>query len=215
MKKSTRSILRDYGLTILSAVVIAFFLRTYVIEAYRISNFLMKPTLLAGDTLFVEKWPFSFKKGLPERGDVVVYSGTLKNSPGSSDFIRRVIGLPGDEVAIKGGHVILNGKLLSPKWPDDSMKDSEVLPNGRDFSISVPPPLMQNFGPERVAEGMVFVLGDCRTQLEGKQKKNWSMVPIAALKGKALWIWLSVDTPSGDSPWLPHFRLNRMFRRIL
>jgi signal peptidase I len=114
---SLRDALKDYGGAVLAAVIVALCIRFFVIEAYRIPSTSMHPTLEAGDTIFVAKWPFGLRfpwsdekttEGRqPRHGDVVVYS-----MPGdtSRDYIKRVMALPGDRVQLQHGHFILNGQ---------------------------------------------------------------------------------------------------------
>src|SRR4051812_44284119 len=119
MTTNTRRLARDYGATILAAVGVALLIRFFVIEAYRIPSPAMKPTLEPGDTIFVAKWPFGLRMPgfsqpltsgkLPARGDVVVFSPPLEPR---RDYIKRVLGLPGDLVSVKKGQAFLNGATL-------------------------------------------------------------------------------------------------------
>jgi signal peptidase I len=221
LKKVTIQIFRDYGLTIAAAVLIAVLLRYFVIEAYRIPSNAMKPTLLAGDMIFVEKWRYQFKKdSVPERGDVVVYSanGAGRNNP---LFIKRVIGLPGDEVEVQGGRVLLNRLPLSPSIRPVTTSNPylgvEKLPGGREHSFLIEIPVIENFGPERVPADAVFIIGDARTQLDMKARRSWGMVPLSSIKGRALATWLSLqpdDEPPSTTRTFPTLRFERMFRRI-
>jgi signal peptidase I len=151
-----------------------------VIESYQIPNpaptLGMSPTLLPGDTLLVTKWTYLLSRNpQPKRGDVVVFSARVNS-------IKRVIGIEGDDVALKKGQLFLNGKTIAPE---------------KNFGV--------DFETKKVPPGFVFVLGDT---LPLPNLKNWGLIPISSLKGKALWIWLSID------PDTHHIRWNRMFRRI-
>jgi signal peptidase I len=116
LKYATKKILRDYTATVTIAVVLAILIRTYLVEAYRIPSQSMKPQLLAGDTIFVGKWPQKLDQNiLPSRGDVVVFTNSAGTTAKSSDYIRRVVGLPGDVLTLKAGHLFLNGKSLLVK----------------------------------------------------------------------------------------------------
>ncbi|MBI2712667.1 MAG: signal peptidase I [Bdellovibrio sp.] len=241
MKRTTAHIIRDYGITIAVAIGIALTLRNFVIEAYKIPSDAMKPTLLAGDLIFVKKWSFqSGKVQPPERGDVVVFASS---SPGSTTrplFIRRVVGLPGDEIEVRDGMVLLNKKSLantsSLKTPSETgnptglekrvdteappppsvkiTEGTEVFPSGKSYPFIVAPPVIENFGPQTVPQDFVFVIGDFRTQGELKNKKSWGLVPLETVKGKALSVWLSFEPSEKNSFAFPKFRLERMFRRI-
>ena len=222
-----RSILRDYGATVVTAVTIALMIRFFVIEAYRIPNSAMRPTLEPGDTLFVAKWPFGLRFGgskpftqgrLPHPGEVVVYEHP-SNPP--RDSIKRVIGIPGDTVQIIAGRLFLNGKPVSEVARKDAPCGSEVLP-GRRYPVCWEPPLLETIAPQIVPPGSVLVLGDARTQptipLPGETvvQPVYAIVPFSALKGSALWIWLSIQPSlaSHGSSLFSRIRFERMFRRI-
>ena len=223
MSDSTR-ILRDYGSTVVIAVLIAVAIRFFVIEAYRIPSQAMRPTLEAGDTIFVAKWPFglhfpgaadSLTQGrLPERGEVVVFSSP---SDQRRDYIKRVVGMPGETVEIKAGHLLLNGTEMTFSR-QSSTCGTESLPDGMSIPACWEPPLMEDFPKVTVPRDSVFVIGDFRARNSGNHgaEKTWGLVPRSMLRGKALWIWLSVETQaSGESgSWFPRFRFDRMFKRI-
>jgi len=223
VKRSTRRLFRDYSLTIVLAVSVALGVRTFLLEAYQVPGSAMKPSLLAGDTLFAAKWSFQLQHhSLPDRGDVIVYTAPSElDSTKRLNFIRRVIGHPGDEVRIENGIVILNGKPLAadpgPVNIPANPCSSETLPSGRTYEICRDTPVMENFGPEIIPDHSVFVLGDQRTASEMKKRKPWAMVPLSSIQGKGFYIWLSIEPVphfgQGGS-WFPHFRLNRMFRRV-
>lgn len=192
---STSKIIRDYFITVIIALSVALIVRNFIIEAYRIPSAAMKPTLISGDIIFVAKWPFLTQKNkIPHRGDVVVFShAALESSP---NFIKRVIGLPGDVVAMKKGQIILNGTTIPSrtinKHPNE-LCSIETLPEGKQYSICRDSSAIQDFGPEKIPEGSVFVMGDYRTHLDTLKRKGWGMIPLLALQGKALYIWLSLD----------------------
>jgi signal peptidase I len=227
---STGKLIRDYGATIGAAVVVALLIRFFVLEAYRIPSAAMKPTLEPGDTIFVAKWPFGLRipgfsnrlteGGMPERGDVVVFA--LPQEP-RRDYIKRVMGLPGDQVAVKKGQAFLNGKNLRLEPASTKSCTLEKLPEGKSFEVCSELPLIEDFGPETVPPESVFVVGDFRalnsSERESRRErksKGWGLVPVTSLKGRALWVWLSVEphTSGVPSSWFPQFRFDRMFRRI-
>jgi signal peptidase I len=220
LKKSTRKILRDYGGTILVAAIFAFIIRNYFIEAYRIPSSAMKPTLISGDTVFAAKWPFWVQDNyIPERGEVVIYSGTDSTGNFNTDYVRRVIGLPGDEIALQNGSIILNGKKLASPPPgplkategtpaEDCLK--ETMPQGKNYAVCRETPVLEDFAPQKIPPGSMFVLGDFRTTVAGKKKVR-DIVPLSSLKAKVTWIWLSIEPTTG---LIPQFRLQRMFQRI-
>jgi signal peptidase I len=226
VKSPTRKLARDYGATILVAVVVALLIRFFLFEAYRIPSQAMRPTLEPGDTIFVQKWPFGMRlpwrdepirKGrTPFHGEVVVFASQEKPK---IHYIKRVIGLPGDTVEMKKGQISLNGEPLTVGSPRQSSCGQERLGSSAGsirYSVCWEPPLIDDFGPEKVPEGHVFVVGDYRSQsISDRKQKTWGMVPISSLKGKATWIWLSIrPNETGASSLFPQFRFDRMFRRI-
>jgi signal peptidase I len=223
MDDSTKKIARDYGSAILVAVAVALFLRILVVEAYRIPTSAMHPTLEPGDTIFVAKWPLGFNRKV-QRGDIVVFSGPTDPD---RDYIKRTIAIAGDKVEVKKGRVILNGQAIT--LPADAgaaplAKDApcgvEEIPGPVPLKHEIcwEPPLNDDFASKIVPADSIFVLGDLRNQgpADSKKRRTWGIIPVASIKGKAFWIWLSVEPQaSGLSPVrFPSFRFERMFRRI-
>ena len=182
-----KSKLREYIEAILLAVVIAFFIRTFVIQAYKIPSGSMKPTLLIGDHILVSKFNYGIRLplirstlipvGTPKRGDIVVF---IYPEDRSKDFIKRLIGVPGDTIEIRNKNILLNGL----PWSDTRgvYVDSLIIPG------SVQP--RDNFGPVTVPEGSLFVMGDNRD--ESYDSRFWGFVPMKDVLGKALiiyWSW--------------------------
>ncbi|OIP91216.1 MAG: signal peptidase I [Syntrophobacterales bacterium CG03_land_8_20_14_0_80_58_14] len=186
-----KSKLREYIEAILLAIVIAFFIRTFVIQAYKIPSGSMKPTLLIGDHILVSKFNYGIRLpwvrstlipvGTPKRGDIVVF---IYPEDRSKDFIKRLIGLPGDVIEIRNKNILLNGL----PWSDAHgvYVDSLIIPG------SVQP--RDNFGPVTVPEGSLFVMGDNRD--ESYDSRFWGFVPMKDVLGKALiiyWSWNQED----------------------
>ena len=182
-----KSKLREYIEAILLAIVIAFFIRTFVIQAYKIPSGSMKPTLLIGDHILVSKFNYGIRiplvrstlipVGTPKRGDIVVF---IYPEDRSKDFIKRLVGLPGDVIEIRNKNILLNGL----PWSDTHgvYVDSLIIPG------AVQP--RDNFGPVRVPEGSLFVMGDNRD--ESYDSRFWGFVPMKDVLGKALiiyWSW--------------------------
>lgn len=185
----TREKVLDWVKSIILALIIALFIRTFVVQAYKIPSGSMIPTLLIGDYLLVNKLSFGVKnpfkdefiyfRNLPNRQEIVVFTYPLNKH---QDFIKRVIGLPGDVVQIVNKRVYVNGKPLEEpyvKFTDPEVYPKEVSPR-------------DNFGPVKVPPGMIFVLGDNRDQ--SYDSRFWGFVPIDHLKGKALIIYFSWDS---------------------
>lgn len=186
-----KSKLREYVEAILLAIVIAFFIRTFVIQAYKIPSGSMKPTLLIGDHILVSKFNYGVKLpfvrstlipvGSPKRGDIVVF---IYPEDRSKDFIKRLVGLPGDTVEVRDKQILLNGQ----PWKETHgvHSDSLVIPG------AVQP--RDNFGPVIVPEGKLFVMGDNRD--ESYDSRFWGFVDMKDVLGKALiiyWSWNNED----------------------
>jgi signal peptidase I len=186
-----KSKLQEYIEAIILAILIAFFIRTFVIQAYKIPSGSMKPTLLIGDHILVSKFNYGVRLplirstlipvGTPKRGDIVVF---IYPEDRSKDFIKRLIGLPGDKIEIRDKKILLNGL----PWSDAHgiNVDNLIIPG------SVQP--RDNFGPVTVSEGSLFVMGDNRD--ESYDSRFWGLVPMKDVLGKALiiyWSWNQED----------------------
>jgi len=183
----------EYLEALIVAAVLALLIRTFVVQAFKIPSGSMEDTLLIGDHLLVNKFiygshiPFTdswvFPLRDPERGDIIVFE--FPEDEGKSyfdrrDFIKRVIGVPGDVVEVRNKKVYVNEKLL--RLPQEVHKDDDVLPPDkapRDFmrAVKVPP-------------GMYFVMGDNRDQ--SYDSRFWGFVEREKIKGLAFikyWSW--------------------------
>ncbi len=187
-----KSKLREYIEAILLAIVIAFFIRTFVIQAYKIPSGSMKPTLQIGDHILVSKFNYGVKLpflrstliplGTPKRGDILVF---IYPEDRSKDFIKRLIGLPGDTIEIRNKKIFLNGLPLNDTR--GVYVDNLIIPG------SVQP--RDNFGPVTVPEDSIFVMGDNRD--ESYDSRFWGFVKMKDVLGKALiiyWSWNHEDT---------------------
>lgn len=182
-----KSKFREYIEAIILAVVIALFIRTFVIQAYKIPSGSMKPTLLIGDHILVSKFNYGIKLpflrttlipvGAPQRGDIVVF---IYPEDRSKDFIKRLIGVPGDTIEIRNKKILLNGLPYNDKH--GVYVDNFIIPG------AVQP--RDNFGPVTVPEGSLFVMGDNRD--ESYDSRFWGFVSKKDVLGKALiiyWSW--------------------------
>lgn len=191
-----KSKLREYVEAIILAVVIAFFVRTFVVQAYKIPSGSMKPTLLVGDHLLVTKFNYGVKLpllrstllplGKPGRGDIVVF---IYPEDRSKDFIKRMIGLPGDTIEVRDKKVFINNVA----WNDGYGRhvDSLVIPG------AVQP--RDNFGPVTVPADSFFVMGDNRD--ESYDSRFWGFVKQEDILGKALVIYWSWDSENSSVRW--------------
>lgn len=223
------------------ALLVALAIRAFVIEPFKIPSPSMVPTLLVGDQIFVNKFvyglriPFT-KKRLwegrdPKRGEVVIF---LYPHDESLDYIKRVVGLPGDKIRVVGENVYVNGELV-PKEdlaisPDPEHEDRvRVVPDQPYKKITLFPDwesytfyqenldgrlhLVQHdtfYGLEEaktVPPGHYFVMGDNRDH--SADSREWGFVPRANIKGRALFIWLSFDWDQPFPHWIRWHRFGR------
>ena len=183
-----KKLIKDYLEPILVAVLIALFIRAFVVQAFKIPSGSMEPTLLVGDYLLVNKFIygiripytgvkfFQFKK--PQRGDIIVFIFPLDPS---KDFIKRVIGTEGEKVEIIHRKIYINDRLIDDPWGHFVMDD---IP--RSFLQR-----MENFGPVVVPKDSLFVLGDNRDNSE--DSRFWGFLNVNAVLGKAFIIYFSWD----------------------
>lgn len=227
-----KSALREYAESIGMAVLLAFVLRGFVVEAFKIPTGSMIPTLLVGDHLFVNKFTYGLRVPFtqrfmtrfsePARGEVVVFTFPREDAKAhiarqpisrrecidrssleeEKDFIKRVVGLPGDKIELRDNLLIVNdepvkrtfirkettGNYLYPHV----IKEAEEL-GGHTYTIqySGNDP---NFGPIIVEPGNVFAMGDNRDN--SSDSRCWGQVPIEYIKGRAMIIWWSIG-PDG------------------
>jgi signal peptidase I len=183
-----KKFVKDYLEPIILAVLIALFIRAFVVQAFKIPSSSMEPTLLVGDYLMVNKFIcgiripytdvkfFQFKK--PQRGDVIVFIFPLDPS---KDFIKRVIGTEGEKVEIIHNRIYINDKLIDDPW-------------GRFVTNDFPGSYLQrmeNFGPVVVPKDSLFVLGDNRDNSE--DSRFWGFLNVNAVLGRAFIIYFSWD----------------------
>ena len=187
-KENRKSVFREYTEAIIIAVILALFIRTFVIQAFKIPSGSMLPTLQIGDHLLVNKFiygirvPFTGKVLVPiknpEHGDVVVFRFPEDRSV---DYIKRVIGVPGDRIEIKNKKLIVNGKRVDD--PHAHFTSAVMLPSSQNPK--------ENFGPIEVPEGKFFVMGDNRDN--SYDSRFWGYVDNTDVLGKALIIYWSWD----------------------
>ena len=170
---------------IVIAIVLALFVRTFIIQAFDIPSGSMEPTLVPGDYILVNRFiygiriPYAGTRLLsynePKRGDVIVF---IYPKDPSKDFIKRVIGTQGETVQVIKGQVYINNKPISDPWGYFDNKE----PAG--FIEAV-----ENFGPVVVPKDSLFVMGDNRNNSE--DSRFWGYVPFDNVLGKAFVIYFS------------------------
>lgn len=194
-KKST---LRENIEAIIIAVILALFIRTFLIQAFKIPSGSMKNTLLIGDHILVNKFtygvkiPFTDGKTLislsdPEPRDIVVFK--YPEDP-KKDFIKRVIGVAGDTIEIKDKKLYVNGNLQEDE-PYAIYKDPKIIPGH--FTVR------DNFGPITVPENSLFVMGDNRDN--SHDSRFWGFVDLKAVRGKAFLIYWSWNREAFGVRW--------------
>lgn len=176
-----QTILKEYTEALIIALILALIIRAFIIQAFKIPSGSMLETLQIGDRLFVTKFaydirvPFTdfslFSPGDPQHGDVVVFR--YPDNP-SKDFIKRITGLPGDVVKVRGHVLYRNGQPVEEPY----------------LAIH-PGPTKIDFGPQTVPEDKYFVLGDNR--FNSHDSRFWGFVDRAQIRGKAWRIYWSAS----------------------
>jgi signal peptidase I len=208
-----KSVAREYFESIVIAVVLALFIRTFVVQAFKIPTGSMEPNLLVGDHLLVNKFVFAptisglERALLPtrdvRRGDIVVFK--YPEDP-ERDFIKRVIGLPGETVELKNHRVHINGRPLDEPY-------AHYLPRGTGgLSETTPDDLRENYGPVVVPPGALFAMGDNRDN--SQDSRYWGFLPMQNIKGRALMIYWSFDGDDGSLNVVTHTRWARLLHQI-
>jgi len=207
-----KSTAREYFESIVVAVVLALFVRTFIFQAFKIPTGSMKPNLLVGDHLLVNKFIFAPAASAIERallpmrqirrGDIIVFK--FPEEP-DRDFIKRTIGLPGDTIELKNQTVFVNGQPLVEPYAHYLFPPAdETQTDGFD--------LRRKYGPVTVPEGHYFMMGDNRD--DSQDSRFWGFLPQSYVKGRALFIYWSFDTPEDGSAGGFAPRWGRLFHQI-
>ena len=218
-KKREKETWKDNVKTLGIAVVIALSFRSILFEPFNIPSGSMIPTLLVGDYLFVSKYSYGYSRysfpfgaigfdgrvlaGEPERGDVVVFRPPSKPS---INFIKRVVGLPGDTIQVKQGRLHINDTQLARRIVGTNTVSlgyrdvevtayEEVMDNGKSYVIHElsDEDRMDNTAIYEVPEGHYFMMGDNRDQSNDSRFYNIGTIPHENLIGRAEFIFFSVD----------------------
>ena len=159
---------KDWGISIVAAVVMALLIRTFIVELYIVDGPSMRPTLQHEERLVVSK--FIYKIRNPEKGEILIFR--YPRDP-SRDFIKRVIAVGGDTIEIKEGRVYVNDQML---------KEDYILEKTR-----------TEYPKVTVPEGTVFVMGDNRNNSDDSRFADVGFVPLDLIKGKAMLIFWPFD----------------------
>ena len=220
--------IRETFKTLIYAVAIALLVRTFLFEPFNIPSGSMKPTLLVGDYLFVSKFAYGYSRysvplglplfsgrifeRLPQRGDVVVFKLPSDNK---TDYIKRVMGLPGDRIQVLDGVVQINGAPVQLQRVGDFDEDfdgrtvpvpmlEEQLPEGRKHLVLdlTPNGSLDNTGVFLVPPGHIFAMGDNRDNSLDSRVENVGYIPVENLIGRAEALFFSVNGQASFwEPW--------------
>jgi signal peptidase I len=237
--------MREFIKTLVYAILIAVAFRTVAYEPFNIPSGSMFPTLLVGDYLFVSKPSYGYSRhslpfspplfdgrilaSAPERGDVAVFK---KPSDEATDYIKRVIGLPGDRIQMKQGRLYINGEIVPRRRVEDYVMTDhygrtmsipqyiETLPNGVEHHI------LEQLGDRaqhdntrefEIPDGLYFMMGDNRDNSLDSRDGSVGMVPFENFVGRAEFLFFSTDgSARGYEFWKWPFatRYSRLFQAI-
>jgi len=211
------SIFVEYSRSLFPVILAVLVLRSFMVEPFRIPSGSMMPTLLAGDFILVNKFAYGIRLpvldtkiipvGLPERGDVLVFR--YPKNP-SIDYIKRVVGLPGDKVAYYNKQLFINGEPAiqtglgvydavgaGVSMAGAQMRSEDLI--GIQHNILIDTQRGTVEGEFQVPEGRYFVMGDNRDN--SNDSRYWGFVPEENLVGKAFMIWMNWDATAGGVTW--------------
>ncbi len=225
------------------AIFIALLIRSFIAEPFNIPSGSMKPNLLVGDFIFVSKWSYGYSKHslpfslplisnklfskMPERGDVVVFKNPSDNK---TDYIKRVIGLPGDKIKIIDGSIYINNNLVIKKKEADFIDYNSTGSYNRvrqykeyffnkEFNILdlTDDGIVDNTELYTVPKNKFFVMGDNRDNSQDSRfLNNVGYIPINNLVGKAQYIFFSLENSRFFQiwKWPKAIRYERIMKKI-
>ena len=245
-KSGTLRFFWEWFRSVAIALALFFVIRSFLVEAFKIPTGSMEGTLLVGDFLLVNKLvygadvPFTRVKlpaiRAPKRGDVIVFQWPVDRT---KNFVKRIVGMPGDTLEMRQGTLVRNGKLLREEYVSHTSPGSDV--SGEEFNwqlayllgahtpVNVPPrspmsvatleaspgyhPSRNNWGPLIVPKGNLFVLGDNRDN--SLDSRYWGFVADSLVRGQPLVVYYSYD-PDGavKLDWLTRVRWKRFGEMI-
>ena len=196
--KKVKSTFREYAEAIGMALLLALFIRTFIVQAFKIPSGSMIPTLQIGDHILVNKLAYGVRVPFwghylaqfktPQRGDVVVF---IFPEDRTKDFIKRVVGLAGDSVEVRDKKIFINGKPI---------EDSHAYFEGDNQPGGIQ--IRDDYGPKTVPAGHIFVMGDNRDK--SYDSRFWGYVSLDDVRGRAFLIYWSWD---GADRWVRWERL--------
>jgi len=178
---------KDFVETVVTAVVLALVLRAFVVQTFRIPSGSMEDTLLVGDFLIVNKFLYGIKipftdtrlRGVrePQRGDIIVFEYPNPDPRARKEnYVKRCIGVPGDIVELKDNVLHVNGEAVDEQY----------------IKLRPPTPRWADYGPVKVPEGTLFMMGDNRNL--SADSRDWGFLDTGLMKGKAVMIYWSWNT---------------------
>jgi signal peptidase I len=207
-----KSVAREYFESLVVAVILALFVRTWVFQAFKIPSGSMEPNLLVGDHLIVNKMEFApaatalDRALLPgravRRGDIIVFKSPEQPD---RDLIKRVIGLPGDRLEMHRKKVYVNGAPLTEPYAVFLEPPSTEGPPRTDD-------LREEYGPVTVPAGQYFMMGDNRDN--SQDSRYWGFLPLSYVKGRALFIYFSIDDGTPMPNVVGGVRWGRLLRTV-
>ena len=213
------------------AVLVFLFVRAFFVEAFKIPSGSMERTLLPGDFLLVDKLAYGAQVPFtslhipgyrtPQRGDVIVFQYPLDET---KTYVKRLVGLPGDTLAMREGELVRNGVVLDEPYVVHS--DPDLDPGNDQFgwqrhylvrtaeaAAFGDHPTRNNWGPLIVPAGKYFALGDNRDNSE--DSRYWGFVPSGNVRGRPLLVYYSYAPDSAErAPWLSSIRWGRVGERV-
>lgn len=217
-----KSIIREYAEALVIAIILALTIRVFFVQAFKIPSGSMIPTLLIGDHILVSKLAYGFQLptdcefqvsfppvtcysstmlaefDTPHRGDVIVFRYPEDEN---KDFIKRVIGTPGDTISIKNKKVIVNGEEL-----EDTAFTQRIDPGMIDGRINP----RDNFGPITIPPDSYFVMGDNRDQ--SLDSRFWGFVKMDKIKGRAFLVYWSWNGQGNWTNWVRWDRIGKFIQ---
>lgn len=203
----------EYARSFFPVIFIVLLIRSFLFEPFRIPSDSMMPTLLDGDFIFVNKFSYGLRLpvlntkvvsiGTPKRGDVIVFR--LPSDP-STNYIKRLVGLPGDHVVVKDREVYVNDQLMPVKWNGtyqgprntgpqaDAQIGIEQLGDISHNVLAIPERYSRDYD-QVVPANHYFFMGDNRDNSRDSRYEEVGFVPEGNLVGKAVRIWLNWDLP--------------------
>ncbi|MCB5205654.1 signal peptidase I [Methylovorus mays] len=202
-------VLVEYSKSFFPVILVVFMIRSFVVEPFKIPSASMMPTLIAGDFILVNKFIYGLRVPIlnntfldirhPQRGEVFVFH--YPKDP-SIDYIKRVVGVPGDKIAYRDKQLYINGKKLDVNYADDyqyvgsglsmvvtKRYQEQLGEHKHDILLEEEKPSLD--GEVEVPPGHYFAMGDNRDN--SNDSRFWGFVPEENLVGKAFFIWWNFD----------------------